>query len=77
MCAGALIQARADRLVYAVRDARSGAAGSLYDIPRDGRFNHRVRVESGVLAEAAQTLLERFFSARREPALAEPGGRPG
>ncbi|MFQ5945101.1 MAG: tRNA adenosine(34) deaminase TadA [Anaerolineae bacterium] len=66
MCAGALIQARAERLVYAVRDPKSGSAGSLYDIPRDTRFNHRLRVDSGVLAGEAQTLLDGFFSGLRQ-----------
>ena len=74
MCAGALIQARADRLVYAVRDPKSGAAGSLYDIARDPRFNHRLRVDSGVLAVEAETLLKRFFAGLREVA---PAGTAG
>lgn len=74
MCAGALVQARADRLVYAVGDPKSGAAGSLYDIPRDTRLNHQLRVDSGVLAEDAKALLDRFFAGLRAPA---PAGLAG
>ncbi len=65
MCAGALVNARIDRLVYAVPDPKAGAAGTLFDIPRDARLNHRVEVASGVLAEECGTLLREFFRARR------------
>src|ERR671934_2267694 len=50
MCAGALVNARVDRLVYGVPDPKAGAAGTLFDIPRDARLNHRVTVESGLMA---------------------------
>ena len=66
MCAGALVNARIDRLVYAVPDPKAGASGSLFDIPRDARLNHRVTVESGVLAEECGALLKEFFRARRK-----------
>jgi tRNA(adenine34) deaminase len=65
MCAGALVNARIDRLVYAVADAKAGAAGTLFDIPRDPRLNHRVVVESGVMGEECGSLLKDFFRAKR------------
>ena len=66
MCAGALVNARIDRLVYAVPDPKAGAAGTLFDVPRDPRLNHRVEVSSGVLAEECGALLKEFFRARRK-----------
>jgi tRNA(adenine34) deaminase len=65
MCAGALVLARVPRLVYGAADPKAGAAGSLYDITRDPRLNHRVDVVGGVLEEACADLLVRFFRARR------------
>src|SRR5438270_6355631 len=65
MCAGALVNARIDRLVYAVPDPKAGAAGTLFDIPRDPRLNHRVEVDSGVLAVECGELLSSFFRSRR------------
>jgi len=65
MCAGALVLARLPELVYAAADPKAGAAGSLFDIPRDPRLNHRVEVTGGVLAEECGELLTRFFRARR------------
>jgi tRNA(adenine34) deaminase len=65
MCAGALVLARVDRLVYGAVDDKAGAVGSLWDVVRDRRLNHRPEVISGVLErECAEPLLE-FFSARR------------
>ncbi len=66
MCAGALVNARIYRLVYAVADPKAGAAGTLFDIPRDPRLNHRVRVDTGVLAEECSALLKDFFRERRK-----------
>src|SRR5438874_3164261 len=66
MCAGALVNARVDRLVYAVPDPKAGAAGTLFDIVRDGRLNHRVEVTTGVLAAECGALLTEFFRARRK-----------
>jgi len=66
MCAGALVNARVDRLVYAVPDPKAGAAGTLFDIVRDARLNHRVVVESGVLAAECGELLREFFRSRRK-----------
>jgi len=66
MCAGALVNSRVDRLVYAVPDPKAGAVGTLFDIPRDPRLNHRVEVASGVLAAECGSLLKEFFRARRK-----------
>jgi tRNA(adenine34) deaminase len=66
MCAGALVNARVDELVYAVRDARAGAAGSVYDLVRSPWLNHRLVVTAGVLADEAQELMARFFATLRE-----------
>ena len=65
MCAGALVQARVDRLVYGCTDPKAGACGTLYDICRDGRLNHRLSVTAGVLAEDCAALLQAFFKSRR------------
>jgi tRNA(adenine34) deaminase len=65
MCAGALVLARLDRLVYGCPDPKTGACGSLYDIVRDGRLNHRLAVTAGVLADDCARLLQDFFQQRR------------
>jgi len=65
MCAGALVLARMDRLVYGCDDPKAGACGSLYNIVRDGRLNHRLEVTSGVLADECSRILQEFFHHRR------------
>ena len=65
MCAGALVNARIDRLVYGAADPKGGAVGSLADVCADPRLNHRPPVTSGVLAEQCGALLRDFFAARR------------
>jgi tRNA(adenine34) deaminase len=65
MCAGAIVLARLERLVYATSDPKTGMCGSLGCIVQDRRLNHRVRLTRGVLAEEAGALLRRFFRARR------------
>ena len=65
MCAGALVLARLDRLVFGTMDPKAGFAGSLGDLTRDPRLNHRLDVESGVLEPEAARLLRQFFQARR------------
>lgn len=65
MCAGAIYQARIERLVYGATDEKAGAAGTLFDITRDRRLNHHTEVSGGVLAEAAAAVLKEFFSERR------------
>ena len=65
MCAGALVLARIDRLVYGCDDPKTGACGSLYDIVRDKRLNHRPVVTKGVLADECGQLLRSFFEKKR------------
>lgn len=65
MCAGALGQARVDRLVYGAADPKAGAAGSVWDLVRDRRMNHRPEVIGGVLADECAELLRLFFAAQR------------
>ncbi len=65
MCAGALVLARVARLVFGAPDPKSGMCGSLADIPRDPRLNHRLEVTGGVLAEESGELLRAFFRERR------------
>ncbi len=65
MCAGALVNARVARLVYGVADPKSGACGSIFDVPREPRLNHRLEVRAGVLEQEALALLRRFFASRR------------
>jgi tRNA(adenine34) deaminase len=65
MCAGAITAARLDRLVYGAEDAKSGAVGSLWDVLRDSRLNHRPEVIGGVLAAECGELLRGFFANRR------------
>lgn len=67
MCAGALVNARIDRLVFGALDPKAGAVGSLADVVRDPRLNHRMEVRSGVSAAEAGTLLRDFFVTRRSP----------
>ena len=61
MCAGAMVLARLPRLVYAAIDPKAGAAGSIVDITRHNRLNHRLQVEHGLFAEDAATLIREFF----------------
>ncbi len=66
MCAGALVLARIDRLVFGCNDPKTGACGSLYNIVQDERLNHRVEITSGVLADECAELLQQFFQKKRE-----------
>ena len=66
MCAGALVLARIDRLVFGTDDPKAGACGSLYNITQDARLNHRVQITSGVLIEECKSQLQAFFQRRRE-----------
>lgn len=66
MCAGAMVHARVERVVFAAPDPRSGAAGSMFDLlPSDHRFNHVTECEGGLLAEQSADMLRTFFRARR------------
>jgi tRNA(adenine34) deaminase len=66
MCAGALVLSRVDRVVFGAFDDKAGAVGSLWDVVRDRRLNHRPEVVSGVLADESAALLLDFFADRRE-----------
>jgi len=65
MCAGALVLARVDRVVFGAYDDKAGAVGSLWDVVRDRRLNHRPEVIGGVLAEESTALLDEFFRTHR------------
>jgi len=65
MCAGAIVLARIATLVFGAYDDKAGAVGSLWDVVRDRRLNHRPEVAAGVLAEESTALLESFFRAQR------------
>ncbi|MGW8194380.1 MAG: tRNA adenosine(34) deaminase TadA [Desulforhopalus sp.] len=65
MCMGALIHARIERLVYGAADPKTGAASSLYSIGSDGRLNHQIVIDGGILSEQCGALLKEFFRAKR------------
>lgn len=65
MCAGAVIQARLEQVVFGTTDPKAGALGSLYDVSKDGRLNHRFTVVSGVLEKECRELIQKFFEVRR------------
>ena len=65
MCAGAVVLSRLDRLVFGAYDAKAGAVGSLWDVVRDRRLNHRPEVLGGVLGEDCTALLDDFFAHQR------------
>jgi tRNA(adenine34) deaminase len=65
MCAGAAVLSRVERVVFGAFDPKAGAVGSLWDVVRDRRLNHRPEVVSGVLAEESAVLLESFFATHR------------
>src|SRR2546428_12179186 len=65
MCAGAIVLARLDRVVFGAADPKAGFAGSLGDLVQDARLNHRVELTSGVLAAECSELLKEFFAERR------------
>ncbi len=66
MCAGALIQARIDRVVYGADDPKAGCAGTLLNLPQFPGFNHAVKITGGILAEEARALLQELFQERRK-----------
>ncbi len=65
MCAGALVLARVERLVFGAYDPKAGAVASLWDVMRDSRLNHRVDVVGGILAAECGQVLVDFFEAQR------------
>ncbi len=66
MCAGAIYQARIQRVVFGAFDPKAGALGSLYKIHEDGRLNHRFMVKGGVLESNCSAILQKFFKSRRD-----------
>ncbi|WP_292362014.1 MULTISPECIES: tRNA adenosine(34) deaminase TadA [unclassified Methylophaga] len=65
MCAGAIVHARIERVVYAATEPKTGAAGSCFDIFNTSQLNHRVKCEQGVLAEESSQMLRDFFRSKR------------
>jgi tRNA(adenine34) deaminase len=74
MCAGAIVLSRVDRVVFGAADPKAGFAGSLGDLVRDPRLNHRVELTQGVLAEECGEVLRAFFRERRDSASGQPSG---
>jgi tRNA(adenine34) deaminase len=74
MCAGALVNSRVKRLVYGAADPKAGYCGSLGNLVQDPRLNHRLEVDSGVLAEESSRLLREFFRSLRDPVGDETNG---
>jgi tRNA(adenine34) deaminase len=68
MCAGALVLARVARVVFGAWEPKTGAVGSLWDVVRDRRLNHRPEVVGGILADECAALLAGFFAERRDAA---------
>ncbi|HZJ57999.1 MAG TPA: tRNA adenosine(34) deaminase TadA [Clostridia bacterium] len=69
MCAGAMVQGRLERLVFGAKDPKSGCAGSLYDLVRDQRFNHRLEVVEGILGNECAQIIKDFFRRKRDQRL--------
>ena len=65
MCMGAIINARLDTLIFGAFDQKWGAAGSTYNLPEDGRLNHRLRVISGIMEDECKEVMQGFFRERR------------
>ena len=65
MCAGALVNSRVERLVFATRDPKAGYCGSLGNLVQDARLNHRLEIVEGILAEESGALLRQFFASLR------------
>lgn len=65
MCAGAMVQARIKRVVFACRDFKAGAAGSAYNLLKGYPFNHQVTIDEGIMQQECSRLLQAFFSQRR------------
>ena len=72
MCAGAIILARLGRLVYGAADPKAGGCGSVLDVIHEPRLNHRLPVESGILADECGGILKAFFARKRQQAAARP-----
>ena len=68
MCIGAIFHARIAWLVYGAKDPKTGACGSVIDLPAETRLNHHLQIAGGVLAEETGELLKQFFAQRRKAA---------
>ena len=77
MCAGAAVLARVPRVVYGAMDEKAGAMGTLYQIGRDARLNHRCEIVAGVMADESAEMLRAFFASRRGGGGAAPPGGDG
>lgn len=66
MCMGAILHARVSKVVFGVYDPKWGAAGSLYNFPKDDRFNHKLEIVDGVCCEECKILIQDFFKTRRK-----------
>ena len=66
MCAGAMVQARFARLVFATRDFKTGCAGSVYNLLNGAQFNHRIQIDEGIMQQSCADLLSTFFAKRRK-----------
>ncbi len=66
MCAGALVVSHCENLIFAAKDSKAGACGSLYNITQDDRLNHRLNVTGGVMEQEAKLLLQEFFRSLRK-----------
>lgn len=72
MCSGAIGLARIPQVIYGAKNAKFGAAGSLYDVLSDERLNHRVAVETGILEEECAAIMQTFFRQRRQQSKVSP-----
>lgn len=68
MCAGALVLARVDRVVFSVRDPKFGGCGSIFNIVDEKRLNHRLQITEGILSEQCGGIMQEFFRKKRETA---------
>ena len=66
MCAGALVLARVDRIVFGAHDPKFGACGSLYNIAQDQRLNHTIELTNGILEESCAEIMRAFFKKKRK-----------
>ena len=65
MCAGAIVNARIRKLIYAAPNIKAGAAYSLYNIPQDSRLNHHVEIKDNILSHESEAILSSFFDSKR------------
>ncbi len=65
MCAGAMVEARIERLVFAARDFKAGAAGTVMNVVHHHALNHQIQIDDGLKAEESIALLQAFFSSKR------------